>query len=71
MNTEKTCLPQDGRLTVTFDGRSFDYSGFHDTCRRIVKVVLRFLQRFDLVPYSRSSSGRCSELLARYQRALK
>ncbi|MFZ1125088.1 MAG: ATPase, T2SS/T4P/T4SS family [Candidatus Baltobacteraceae bacterium] len=70
MNTGETRLPQDGRLTVTFDGRSFDVRVSTIPVGGLEKVVLRFLQRFDLVP-DLEQLGMGSELLARYQRALK
>lgn len=70
MNTGESRLPQDGRLTVTFDGRSFDVRASTIPVGGLEKVVLRFLQRFDLVP-DLEQLGMGSELLARYQRALK
>jgi len=70
MNTGESRLPQDGRLSVTFDGRSFDVRASTIPIAGLEKVVLRFLQRFDLVP-DLEALGMGSELLARYQRALR
>ena len=70
MNTGESRLPQDGRLTVTFDGRTFDVRTSTIPVGGLEKVVLRFLQRFDLVP-DLEQLGMGNELLARYQRALK
>ncbi len=70
MNTGESRLPQDGRLTVTFDGRSFDVRTSTIPVGGLEKVVLRFLQRFDLVP-DLEQLGMGAELLARYQRGLR
>ena len=70
MNTAESRLPQDGRLTVTFDGRSFDVRASSIPIGGLEKVVLRFLQRFDLVP-DLEQLGMSSELLSRYQKALR
>jgi type II secretory ATPase GspE/PulE/Tfp pilus assembly ATPase PilB-like protein len=70
MNTGESRLPQDGRPTVSFDGRSFDVRASTIPVGGLEKIVLRFLQRFDLVP-DLEQLGMGSELLARYQRALK
>ncbi len=70
MNTGESRLPQDGRLTVTFDGRTFDVRTSTIPVGGLEKVVLRFLQRFDLVP-DLEALGMGAELLARYQRALR
>jgi len=70
MNTGESRLPQDGRLTVTFDGRTFDVRTSTIPVGGLEKVVLRFLQRFDLVP-DLEALGMGAELLARYQKALK
>ncbi len=70
MNTGESRLPQDGRLTVSLDGRSFDVRTSTIPIDGMEKVVLRFLQRFDLVP-DLEQLGMGTELLARYQRALK
>jgi type II secretory ATPase GspE/PulE/Tfp pilus assembly ATPase PilB-like protein len=70
MNTGETRLPQDGRLSVAFDGRSFDVRTSTIPVGGLEKVVLRFLQRFDLVP-DLEQLGMGSELLARYQKALR
>jgi type II secretory ATPase GspE/PulE/Tfp pilus assembly ATPase PilB-like protein len=70
MNTGESRLPQDGRLTVTFDGRTFDVRTSTIPVGGMEKIVLRFLQRFDLVP-DLEQLGMGSELLARYQKALK
>jgi type II secretory ATPase GspE/PulE/Tfp pilus assembly ATPase PilB-like protein len=70
MNTGESRLPQDGRLTVTFDGRTFDVRTSTIPVGGLEKVVLRFLQRFDLVP-DLEQLGMGNELLARYQKALK
>jgi len=70
MNTGESRLPQDGRLTVTFDGRSFDVRASTIPVGGLEKVVLRFLQRFDLVP-DLEQLGMGADLLARYGRALR
>ncbi|MGH7728057.1 MAG: GspE/PulE family protein [Vulcanimicrobiaceae bacterium] len=70
MNTGESRLPQDGRLTVSFDGRTFEVRTSTCPVAGLEKVVLRFLQRFDLVP-DLEQLGMGSELLARYQRALR
>jgi type IV pilus assembly protein PilB len=70
MNTGESRLPQDGRLTVTLDGRSFDVRTSTIPVAGLEKVVLRFLQRFDLVP-DLEQLGMGSELLARYQKGLR
>jgi type II secretory ATPase GspE/PulE/Tfp pilus assembly ATPase PilB-like protein len=70
MNTGESRLPQDGRLTVSFDGRSFDVRASTIPVNGLEKIVLRFLQRFDLVP-DLEALGMGSELLARYGRALR
>ena len=70
MNTGESRLPQDGRLTVSFDGRSFEVRASTIPVDGLEKIVLRFLQRFDLVP-DLEALGMGSELLARYQRALR
>ena len=70
MNTGESRLPQDGRLSVTFDGRSFDVRTSTIPVGGLEKVVLRFLQRFDLVP-DLEQLGMGAELLARFQRTLK
>ncbi len=70
MNTGESRIPQDGRLTVTFDGRTFDVRTSTIPVGGLEKVVLRFLQRFDLVP-DLEQLGMGTELLARFQRALK
>ncbi len=70
MNTGESRVPQDGRLTVTFDGRSFDVRTSTIPVGGMEKVVLRFLQRFDLVP-DLEALGMGAELLARYQKALR
>ena len=70
MNTGESRMPQDGRLSVTFDGRSFDVRTSTIPVGGLEKVVLRFLQRFDLVP-DLEQLGMGSELLARYQKGLK
>jgi type II secretory ATPase GspE/PulE/Tfp pilus assembly ATPase PilB-like protein len=70
MNTGESRLPQDGRFTVMFDGRSFDVRASTIPVAGTEKIVLRFLQRFDLVP-DLEQLGMGSELLARYQKALK
>ncbi len=70
MNTGESRLPQDGRLTVSFDGRSFDVRCSTVPIGGSEKMVLRFLQRFDLVP-DLEQLGMGAELLSRYQRALK
>jgi type II secretory ATPase GspE/PulE/Tfp pilus assembly ATPase PilB-like protein len=70
MNTGESRLPQDGRLAVSFDGRSFDVRTSTIPVGGLEKVVLRFLQRFDLVP-DLEQLGMGGELMARYQRALK
>jgi type II secretory ATPase GspE/PulE/Tfp pilus assembly ATPase PilB-like protein len=70
MNTGESRVPQDGRLSVTFDGRSFDVRTSTIPVGGLEKVVLRFLQRFDLVP-DLEQLGMSAELLARYHKALK
>lgn len=70
MNTGESRMPQDGRLTVTFDGRSFDVRTSTIPVGGLEKVVLRFLQRFDLVP-DLEQLGMGNELLARYQKGLR
>ncbi len=70
MNTGESRLPQDGRLAVTFDGRSFDVRTSTIPVGGLEKVVLRFLQRFDLVP-DLEQLGMGTELLARYQKGLR
>ena len=70
MNTGETRLPQDGRLSVTFDGRGFDVRSSTIPVGGLEKIVLRFLQRFDLVP-DLEQLGMGSELLARYHKGLK
>lgn len=70
MNTGDWRVPQDGRLTVDFDGRSFDVRVSTVPVDGAEKLVLRFLQRFDLVP-DLEQLGMGHELLARYQTALK
>ena len=70
MNTGESRIPQDGRLTVTFDGRTFDVRTSTIPIGGLEKVVMRFLQRFDLVP-DLEQLGMGTELLARFQRALK
>ena len=70
MNTGESRVPQDGRLTVTFDGRTFDVRTSTIPVGGLEKVVLRFLQRFDLVP-DLEQLGMGAELLARYQKGLK
>jgi len=70
MNTGESRLPQDGRLTVSFDGRAFDVRTSTIPVGGMERIVLRFLQRFDLVP-DLEQLGMGTELLARYQRALK
>ena len=70
MNTGESRIPQDGRLSVNYDGRSFDVRASTIPIGGREKVVLRFLQRFDLVP-DLEQLGMSSELLARYQRALR
>ena len=70
MNTGESRLPQDGRLTVTLDGRSFEIRTSTMPVGGMEKVVLRFLQRFDLVP-DLEQLGMGPELLARYQKGLK
>jgi len=70
MNTGESRLPQDGRLTVAFDGRTFEVRAATIPVGGLEKVVLRFLQRFDLVP-DLEQLGMGNELLARYQRVLK
>ncbi len=70
MNTGESRLPQDGRLSVAFDGRSFDVRASTIPVVGQEKVVLRFLQRFDLVP-DLEQLGMSAELIVRYQRALK
>ncbi len=70
MNTGESRVPQDGRLCVTFDGRSFDVRASSIPVGGLEKLVLRFLQRFDLVP-DLEQLGMASDVLARYQRALR
>ena len=70
MNTGESRLPQDGRLTVTYDGRGFEVRASTIPVGGLEKIVLRFLQRFDLVP-DLEQLGMSSEILARHQRALK
>ncbi len=70
MNTGESRMPQDGRLSVTFDGRAFDVRTSTIPVAGSEKVVMRFLQRFDLVP-DLERLGMGPELLARYQRGLK
>jgi pilus retraction protein PilT len=70
MNTGESRIPQDGRLSVHYDGRSFDVRASTIPIAGREKIVLRFLQRFDLVP-DLEQLGMSSELLARYQRALR
>jgi type II secretory ATPase GspE/PulE/Tfp pilus assembly ATPase PilB-like protein len=70
MNTGESRIPQDGRLSVSFDGRSFDVRTSTIPVAGTEKIVLRFLQRFDLVP-DLEQLGMGSELLARYQKALR
>ncbi len=70
MNTGESRLPQDGRLTVSFDGRSFEVRTSTIPVAGLEKLVLRFLQRFDLVP-DLEQLGMGAELLARYQKGLK
>ncbi len=70
MNTGESRVPQDGRLSVTFDGRSFEVRASTIPVNGLEKVVLRFLQRFDLVP-DLEQLGMGPELLARYGRALR
>jgi type II secretory ATPase GspE/PulE/Tfp pilus assembly ATPase PilB-like protein len=70
MNTGESRLPQDGRLTVALDGRSFEVRASTIPIDGLEKIVLRFLQRFDLVP-DLEQLGMSPELLARYQKALK
>jgi type II secretory ATPase GspE/PulE/Tfp pilus assembly ATPase PilB-like protein len=70
MNTGESRIPQDGRLSVSFDGRSFDVRASTIPVAGTEKIVLRFLQRFDLVP-DLEQLGMGSELLGRYQRALR
>jgi type II secretory ATPase GspE/PulE/Tfp pilus assembly ATPase PilB-like protein len=70
MNTGESRIPQDGRLSVNFDGRFFEVRTSTIPVSGMEKIVLRFLQRFDLVP-DLEQLGMGSELLARFQRALK
>jgi type II secretory ATPase GspE/PulE/Tfp pilus assembly ATPase PilB-like protein len=70
MNTGESRIPQDGRLSVHFDGRTFDVRASTIPVAGREKVVLRVLQRFDLVP-DLEQLGMSSEVLARYQRALR
>ncbi len=70
MNTGESRLPQDGRLCVDFDGRGFDVRASTIPVGGQEKIVLRFLQRFDLVP-DLERLGMGSEQLARFQKALK
>jgi type II secretory ATPase GspE/PulE/Tfp pilus assembly ATPase PilB-like protein len=70
MNTGESRLPQDGRLAINFDGRAFDVRASTIPVGGLEKIVLRFLQRFDLVP-DLEQLGMSGEVLGRYQRALK
>jgi len=70
MNTGESRIPQDGRLTISFDGRTFDVRASTIPVAGLEKIVLRFLQRFDLVP-DLEQLGMGAELLARYQRGLR
>ncbi len=70
MNTGESRIPQDGRLTVSLDGRSFEVRTSTIPVGAGEKVVLRFLQRFDLVP-DLEQLGMGAEQLARFQKALK
>jgi type II secretory ATPase GspE/PulE/Tfp pilus assembly ATPase PilB-like protein len=70
MNTGESRVPQDGRLAVAFDGRSFDVRASTIPVAGQEKIVLRFLQRFDLVP-DLEQLGMGPDLIARYQRAIK
>jgi MSHA biogenesis protein MshE len=70
MNTGESRVPQDGRLSVTFDGRAFDVRASTIPVGGLEKIVLRFLQRFDLVP-DLEQLGMGSELLTRYQKSLR
>ncbi|MBC5810335.1 MAG: Flp pilus assembly complex ATPase component TadA [Candidatus Eremiobacteraeota bacterium] len=70
MNAGDSRLPQDGRLNVDFDGRAFDVRASTIPIDGMEKVVLRFLQRFDLVP-GLEQLGMATELMARFQRALR
>jgi len=70
MNTGESRIPQDGRLAVTFDGRSFDVRASTIPVAGQEKIVLRFLQRFDLVP-DLEQLGMGPDLIARYHRAIK
>jgi type II secretory ATPase GspE/PulE/Tfp pilus assembly ATPase PilB-like protein len=70
MNTGEWRVPQDGRLSVEFDGRSFDVRASTIPLDGAEKLVLRFLQRFDLVP-DLEQLGMGTDLLARYQSAIK
>ena len=70
MNTGESRLPQDGRLSIEFDGRSFDVRASTIPIAGLEKIVLRFLQRFDLVP-DLEQLGMSGDVLARYQRALR
>jgi type II secretory ATPase GspE/PulE/Tfp pilus assembly ATPase PilB-like protein len=70
MNTGESRLPQDGRLAIDFDGRSFDVRASTIPIAGLEKIVLRFLQRFDLVP-DLEQLGMSGDVLARYQRALR
>jgi len=70
MNTGESRLPQDGRLSVTFDGRGFDVRTSTIPVGGLEKIVLRFLQRFDLVP-DLEQLGMSGEMLGRFQRGLR
>jgi type II secretory ATPase GspE/PulE/Tfp pilus assembly ATPase PilB-like protein len=70
MNTGESRLPQDGRLSIDFDGRSFDVRASTIPIAGLEKIVLRFLQRFDLVP-DLEQLGMSGDVLSRYQRALR
>jgi type II secretory ATPase GspE/PulE/Tfp pilus assembly ATPase PilB-like protein len=70
MNTGESRVPQDGRLSVSFDGRPFDVRTSTIPVGGLEKVVLRFLQRFDLVP-DLEQLGMSAESLGRYHRSLK
>ena len=70
MNTGESRVPQDGRLTIAFDGRPFDVRASTIPVGGMEKIVLRFLQRFDLVP-DLERLGMGTELLARFVKSLK
>ncbi len=70
MNTGESRIPQDGRLTIAFDGRPFEVRTSTIPVGGLEKVVMRFLQRFDLVP-DLEQLGMGPELLARFQKALR